>query len=63
MAGVAAGSQRPRADIGILTVISFNILINAAVVVAFEDTMVEFARMYNPSLPRGGQPNPRSPRS
>jgi len=38
-------------DIGILTVISFNLLINAAVVVAFEDTMIEFARMYNPSLP------------
>jgi len=41
----------PPVDIGILTVISFNLLINAAVVVAFEDTMIEFARMYNPSLP------------
>eukprot|EP00667_Euglena_gracilis_P003445 EG_transcript_3455 len=38
-------------DIGIVTIISFNLLINAAVVIAFEDTMMEFARMYNPQLP------------
>jgi len=38
-------------DLGIVTVISFNLLINAAVLISFEDTMTEFARMYNPSLP------------
>jgi len=48
MREVAAG------DLGIVTVISFNLLINAAVLISFEDTMTEFARMYNPSLPASG---------
>eukprot|EP00668_Euglena_longa_P033035 GGOE01042537.1.p1 GENE.GGOE01042537.1~~GGOE01042537.1.p1 ORF type:complete len:754 (+),score=168.46 GGOE01042537.1:56-2317(+) len=38
-------------DIGITTIISFNILLNAAVVVGFEDTMMAFVRQYNPAVP------------
>jgi hypothetical protein len=40
-------------DIGIMlpTIISFNLLLNAAVVVAFEDTMVGLIRQYNPHVP------------
>jgi hypothetical protein len=35
-------------DIGINTIICFNLLLNAAMVVGFEDTMMSFIRMYNP---------------
>eukprot|EP00668_Euglena_longa_P030297 GGOE01037753.1.p1 GENE.GGOE01037753.1~~GGOE01037753.1.p1 ORF type:complete len:755 (+),score=188.66 GGOE01037753.1:78-2342(+) len=45
-------------DLGIVTIISFNLLLNAAVVVAFEDTMVGFVRQYRPAMPLaivGGQ--------
>ena len=38
-------------DIGIVTIVQFFALLNAAVVVGLEDTMLQFVRMYRPTLP------------
>eukprot|EP00668_Euglena_longa_P015653 GGOE01019776.1.p1 GENE.GGOE01019776.1~~GGOE01019776.1.p1 ORF type:complete len:766 (+),score=216.23 GGOE01019776.1:53-2350(+) len=38
-------------DIGIVTIISFNLLLNAAIVIGLEDTMLGLVRQYNPSVP------------
>eukprot|EP00667_Euglena_gracilis_P007620 EG_transcript_7701 len=38
-------------DIGIVTLIQFYILLNSAIVVAIEDTMLQLVRQYRPELP------------
>uniref|UniRef100_A0A7S1IIN1 Glycosyl transferase 64 domain-containing protein n=1 Tax=Eutreptiella gymnastica TaxID=73025 RepID=A0A7S1IIN1_9EUGL len=38
-------------DIGIVTLVQFHVLLNAAVVVGLEDTMLQLVRQYNPRLP------------
>uniref|UniRef100_A0A7S4GEM1 Uncharacterized protein n=1 Tax=Eutreptiella gymnastica TaxID=73025 RepID=A0A7S4GEM1_9EUGL len=43
--------KNPELDIGIVTIIQFDILLNAAIVVGLEDTMLGLVRQYRPSLP------------
>ena len=43
--------KNPSYDIGIVTIIQFDILLNAAIVVGLEDTMLGLVRQYRPTLP------------
>ena len=43
--------KNPAYDIGIVTIIQFDILLNAAIVVGLEDTMLGLVRQYRPTMP------------